>query len=274
MRAQKIMSNPTNKNKEEPLDESILEETPPNINEPQKEEDPIEEEKKETIPDKEESIEEPEVLEEKKSENKEPEIETSAEKRHKAQQTEAQILAARNREFINKVDQASKLPEPTIDELKAYISNDGAEWDDLTSYEQTMAKKNYRLEKQFSIVNEAVQITKKIDEWAIKVDEFIDSTENKAEFVKLQGHEAEFRAFAMKESHRGAAIDTLLLPAFLQNLPTVTKKRGSIFETGGGGEAPEKPGKISTEEAARIRETKGEKAYKRLVQSGQIDDDI
>lgn len=272
------MANPNNKDKDLKVDETILDETPPNINEPQSDEDkeepieedvPVEDEKEPDAP-----VDEPEDKEVEEKPVVEEETVDQKEQRHKAQQTEAQILAARNRALQDKVDEASKLPEPTVDELKDFVAQDGVDWDDLTPFEQSMAKKTYVSEKRFSLVNEAVQVTKKIDEWAKQVDEFIDSTDSKPEFVKLSGHEADFRKFAMKESHRGAAIDSLLLPAFLQSLPATPRKRGSLFQTGGGGEAPAKPGKISLDEAARIRATQGEKAYKRVVQSGRVDDTI
>lgn len=267
-----------NKDKNPVIDEKILEETPPNINEPQnKDEDPENKEpvEEEPIENKEEPI-TPVDAEEDKEVEEEPIVEEDSEdqkeQRRKAQQTEAQILAARNRALQDKVDEASKLPEPTVEELRSFVAQDNVNWDDLTPFEQSMAKKTYLADKRFSLVNEAVQGNKKIDEWAGKVDTFLDSIEGKPEFVGLNGHEAEFRRFAMKESHRGAAIDSLLLPAFLQNLPTTPKKRGSLFETGGGGDKAEKATKVSLDDAAKIRATQGEKAYKRLIKSGRVDD--
>jgi hypothetical protein len=258
----------TNKDKSEPIDESVLEETPPNINEPQpKEEEP------QTEPETPETPDVPETPVVEPTEVPTPPVEETQEdkdKRYKAQQTEAQIQAAKNRSLISKVDEANKIGEPTVDELKAFVAVDGVNWDELTVFEQSMAKKNYIANKKFDLINDAVQSTKKIDEWATKVDEFIDSTDGKPEYVALSSHEADFRKFCMKETHRGTPIETLL-PAFLFNLPPATKKRGSMFEVGGGGTAPEtKPGEITdADQAANLRKT-DPREYKRLVKSGKI----
>lgn len=271
------MAKPTNKDKELKVDESILDETPPNINEPQDKEDeePIEEEVIEEDEEKEEEKidEEPkEKLQEKENKSIEEEKETDdqKEKRIKAQQTEAQILVARNKSLTDKVDEASKIADPTEEELKSFVAQDGADWDDLSAFEKSMAKKTYLSEKRFSLVNEAVQVTRKIDEWAGKVDEFLDSIEGKPEFVKLSGHESDFRKFAMKESHRGVEIQTLLVPAFVQNILAPVKKRGSLFETGGGGDKPDNPAIISDTDTIRsLRET-NPREYRRQVKAGKI----
>jgi hypothetical protein len=267
---------PTNRDKKSVIDESVLDETPPNINEPQT--DP--EDKPEDV--NQDNEETPPVIPTETPEIKvEPEVpvvtpeETQEQKdqRYKAQQTEAQIQAAKNRSLISKVDEANKVSEPTIDELRAYVSQDGVNWDELTTFEQSMAKRNYIAEKRFSLINDAVQSTKKIDEWATKVDTFIDSTDGKPEYVPLSGHEADFRKFCMTESHRGVDIE-ILLPAFLHNLPKVEKKRTSIFETGGGGERPPEPGVLDdTDTVANLR-TSNPREYKRLVRSGKIKLDV
>jgi hypothetical protein len=263
----------TNKDKTTEIDESILEETPPNINEPQ------DKEEEEEIPEEETEVEEEEVEEEVVEEKKEvkPPVEEDKEtpeekeKRYKAQQSEAQIQIARNKNLVEKVDKAASLPEPTVDELKAFVAQDGINWEDLTTFEQITAKRTYLAERRFALVNEAVQETKKVDEWVGKVDTFIDSTFGKPEFVKLSGHEAEFRKFALKESHRGAEITSLLLPAFLNQLPIAPKKKqAAIFETGGGGEKAETTSKIiDTEKAADLRAT-NPREWRRQVKAGNI----
>lgn len=279
------MPKKNNKDKSEEIDESVLDETPPNINEPQQPDpedpdniDPNPDPEKEEKEDEEEVVEEDEVIEEeedkeeeivddKKEEKETPE---QKEKRYKAQQSEAQIQAARNRALSDRVDEASKLPEPTVDELKAFVKEDGIDWEDLTAFEQATARRTYLAEKRFSLVNEAVQTNKKIDEWAGKLDEFIDSTDGKPEFVKLSGHEADFRKFAMKESHRGVEIGSLLLPAFLNSLPAPVKKRGALFETAGGGEKVENTTKIVDADAAANLRATNPREWKRQIRLGNI----
>ena len=55
-----------------------------------------------------------------------PVEETQEEKdrRYKAQQAEAQILAERNKQIAQKVDEAAQLKEPTEDELTAFVRQD------------------------------------------------------------------------------------------------------------------------------------------------------
>lgn len=217
--------------------------------------------------------EEPEQKEVPPVKEEETETEEDKEKKYRSQQTEAQIQAERNRVINNKVEEAKNLPEPTEDELRAFVKEDGAEWDELTNFEQSQARRSFKAERKLSLVTEAVQEGKKVDEWAEKVDEFIDSTDGKPEFVQLSGNEAEFKKFAMKESHRGAPID-ILLSAFLHNLPAKPKTRGALFNTGGGGERQEaKTGIVDAEKAKSLRES-DPREYKRQVKAGKIKLDV
>ena len=253
-----------------PVDESVLEETPPDINEPQpKEEEPQTEPETPETPDVPETpvVEPPEVP---TPPVKPEETQEEKDRRYKAQQTEAQIQRAKAEALKNKVKEAAKISEPTEDEMRAFVNAKGASWDDLTPFEQATQKELFVAKKQFSLVQEGVEADDKIQVWADKVDAFIDTTEDKPEYVKLSGHETEFRKFCMMEAHRNTPIETLL-PAFLFNLPPATKKRGSLFENGGGGDAPEtKPGEITdADQAANLRKT-DPREYKRLVKSGKI----
>lgn len=263
-----------NKDKTTEVDESILDETPPNINEPQTE-TPEPEEETVVEETEEEQVEEDKIEAEPETTTEEVPTETveQKEQRYKQQQTEAQIQAAKNRSLIEKVDEATKVGEPTIEELKAFVKVDGVDWDELTTFEQSMARKSYLAEKRFDLVNEAVQSTKKIDEWATKVDTYIDETDGKPEFIKLSGHEADFRKYCMSEAHRGTPIE-ILLGAFLYNLPQPEKKRGSLFETGSGGEKTEKPGKITDADTVQNLRQTNPREYRRQVRAGKIDLDI
>lgn len=196
------------------------------------------------------------------------------EKRYKAQQIEAQIVAERNRQLSSKVTEAAQLPEPTEQELKDYVASKGSEWDELTNFEKAMAKDAYVSRKQFSLVHEAVESANKIDEWAGKVDSFIESTDGKPEFLPLSGHEIEFRKFAMQQSHRGVELD-VLLPAFLHSLPAKTPDRRSLFQRGGGPE-PEKPKTdviTDADQASQLRQT-NPREYARLSKAGKIKVDL
>lgn len=268
-----------NNDKDTPIDDSVLDETPPNINTPQKDDDqdPNPDPKKEEgdddgEPKEEELVDEPKVedgTKPKKTEEAPVETPEQKEQRYKAQQTEAQIQAARNRALTEKVDEASKIAEPTVDELKVYVTTKGAEWDDLTPFEQSMAKDTFISNKRFSLVNESVQESKKIDEWSGKVDTFIDENDGKPEYALLSGHEADFRKFSLKESHRGTPVD-ILAAAFIHQLPPAKKVRGALFDRSGGGERPGNPNKIVDADASAILRQTNPREWKRQVKAGNI----
>lgn len=189
-------------------------------------------------------------------------------KRYKSQQAEAQIQNEKNKAYTEKVEEASKLTA-TEDELRAFVKQDGAEWDELTTFEQAMAKRTFLGEKKFNLVHEAVQASQKVDAWAKTVDDFIESTDGKPEYLDLSSHESEFRKYSMKESHRGTPID-VLLGAFLHQLPPEAPNRQSLFNRGGGGEKTViKTGITDAEQAAQLR-IKDPREYKRQVKAGKI----
>lgn len=192
------------------------------------------------------------------------------EQRYKAQQAEAQIIAERNKQLTSKVDEAAKLGEPTEEELRTFVRQDGVDWDELTSFEKSMAKKTLKADRQFALVNEAVQSANKIDQWAGEVDKFLDEADGKPEYVSLSNHEAEFRHFAMQATHRGVSMD-VLLPAFLHNLPTAPKKRGDMMLKGGGGDKIENAvdGIVDAELAGNLRKN-DPREYARQVKAGKI----
>lgn len=274
------MAGNSNKDKDkDPAIDAVLDETPPDINEPQDKPEDTD------IPD-DEILKDPDNEEPVAAEDETPEDDTETpapptptetpeqkEQRYKAQQAEAQIQVERNKALTQKVEEAAKIGVPTVDELKAFVKEDGISWDELTNFEQATARRTYIAEKRFQLVNESVQEAKKVDEWAGKVDEFIDLTDGKPEFIELSSYEADFRKFAMKEAHRGTPVD-ILLSAFLHNLPTKPKNRGSIFNQGGGGEAEtRKTGLTDADTVAKLR-TSDPKEYKRQVKAGKIKLDV
>lgn len=218
---------------------------------------------------------EEEVKEEPKKESEEAVVETEPEsedeknKRYKAQQVEAQIQAAKSKALIDGVNEADSLPDPTEAELKAFVAQDGATWDELTNFEQSQARRNFISERKLAVITKTIKTTQEVDEWAGRVDTFIDETDGKPEFLALSSHEADFRKYAMKEAHRGTPID-ILLSAFLHNLPPAKKTRDSLFNRGGGGERVEiKEGITDADTAAQLR-LSNPREYKRQVKAGKI----
>lgn len=294
------MAKPNNKDKNPKIDESILEQDPPNINEPQATDD--DPENQDPNPDPEPTADpepepapepegeegdpgeepDPEVdetpakkVEKKPAPAEEPEAESDEQKeqRYKAQQTESQIQSARNKALLDKIDQSSQIKEPTVDEMKSFVAQEGADWDDLTPFEQATQKRLWKSEQRDQLLNEAVLTTRKIDEWAGQVDTYIDSTDGKPEFIELSGHESDFRKYCMAEAHRGTPID-VLLSAFLHNLPPVQKKRGKLFETTGGGEKDTNQGKITDADQLATLRTSNPREYRRAIKGGKVALDV
>jgi hypothetical protein len=263
----------TNKDKDttDPIIEEVLEETdPPAIedpieNDPTAGEDPIDD----LLPDPDNPEEVPEVITSEPVKPT-PEPEDDKEKRYRAQQAETQIQVEKNKAIAQRVEEAQGVIIPTEGDLRTYATQEGLSWDEMTTVEQLMLKKTYIADKKFAMVQEVVESSKKVDEFAKSVDEFIDSTDGKPEYVDLSGHELEFRKYAMKDSHRGTPMD-VLLGAFLHSLPPKSKVRGSMFETGGGGEKP-KPSTDNITDAEYVNKlrTSNPREYRRLVKAKKI----
>lgn len=178
---------------------------------------------------------------------------------------EAMILVGRNKKFTTAVDEAANLPEPTVEDLKSEYP----EWDSMTQTEQRLAKDNLVNKRKFDRVHQAVEETKKVEEWADSVDKYLAENPN----TELEGKEEAFKSYCMKPTKRGLDFETLVA-AFLYTQPAATQHKGSLLETGTGGpkDSP-KPKEYSAEEAASIRK-RDPKLYKRLVMEGKINIDV
>lgn len=196
------------------------------------------------------------------------ETEEEKDKKYKNQQTEAQILAEKQKEINSKVDEAQALPEPSEEELKEYVMTNGGSWDELTTYERSLTKKSFLNEKKLSLITEAVQSGKDINERATKVDSFLETIDGQVKYAKLKDHEEEFRKFAMQKTHRGVDPE-ILLGYFLNNLPA-RPNRNSLFTRGGGGDKVVKKTGIEDADTAAALRTGDPREYKRQVKAGQI----
>lgn len=238
--------------------EAVLEETPPEITEPivvepGKEEEPI-------VPPVEETPEEV-----KPSEPITPEV--APEPVEEVKPVEPVVVP-------QPVVTPKEVAEPTEEELREYIKQEGSDFDELTNFEKSMAKKNLINDRKVSSLLEASSAQKKIVEWNNKIDTFLSTTNDNPKYVNLGGNEAKFKEFCMKEENRGINIESVLLPAFLYNLPAKPPKRGSLLEHGGGGERVEhKEGVVDAEMAAKLRKD-DPREYARQVKAGKIKIDI
>jgi hypothetical protein len=159
--------------------------------------------------------------------------------------------------------------EPTEEDLRKFVLSEGSDWDELTNFEKAMAKKNFVNERDLKAIQDSFKNQQKASEWSNKIKTFIDSTNNDPKYTQLSGHEQEFAQFATK--FPDSDIETLLLPAFLHTLPATPRKRGSLFEHGGGGDKIEKPkeGIVDAEMVSKLR-VENPREYKRLLKAGKI----
>ncbi len=180
---------------------------------------------------------------------------------------EAQILASKNRKIQETIEQAAQLPEPTEEELKAKYTD----WENLTDFEKQMAKDAYISSKRFSMINQAVVENQKVDQWAKQVDEFVTNPATLQSYKDLEGRQAEFRSFAMKESRRGLDMNELVT-YFLAVEPKTPAPAtpGSMVARPNAGNPPKPatPG-YTPEQVALLRKT-DHKKYNELVMSGVI----
>src|SRR5690606_37767235 len=84
------------------------------------------------------------------------------------------------------------------------------EWDTLTNVEQRLFRDNFLNKRKFDLVHQAVQEAKKVDEWAEKVDKFVEKKTLLEEYPQLAGREEEFKSFAMKPTRRGVDLEDLV----------------------------------------------------------------
>ncbi len=183
---------------------------------------------------------------------------------------EAQILASKNRKITETIEQAAQLPEPTDDELRKEYED----WDDLTDFEKKMAKNALASSKKFSMIHEAVIANAQVDVWAKKVDDFLANplTLQNPLYKELDGHEAEFRSFSMKESRRGLDFEDLVA-SFLytvEKTPKAPTQKGAMLNrpNGGGPIKPQQTG-YTPQQIGTLRKT-DQKKYNELVAKGII----
>lgn len=184
---------------------------------------------------------------------------------------EAQVLQSRTKKYDEAVAQAESIAEPTDEIMVKEYGNDG--WNDMTTVEQKLAKKNWMNEQKFNILSAVSKEGRDIEKWNATVDAFIGDPKTLIAHPQLEGKVEDFKLFAMKPSRRGLDFEDLLL-AFNGNLalnPPV-KNKGKMFETGTAGQgikqAP-KDDKISPEQAAVLMNTDYKK-YKEMLIAGKI----
>lgn len=165
---------------------------------------------------------------------------------------EAQVLASKNKKLTTVIEDASKIPEPTDDEmLKEYT-----EWDIMDSTSKKMARDVVWNRKRFDVIDNINKEFKDIDSWNEKVDKYIDDPKTLMDNPKLEGYADEFKIFATKQSRRGVDFEDLVSSFLYKRESDKVPKKSQMFPTGSGGpnDRPKaKAGKISIADAAILQ---------------------
>ncbi|MDE1867099.1 MAG: hypothetical protein KGI08_05250 [Thaumarchaeota archaeon] len=215
-----------------------------------------------------------ETEEEKKArEEKEKKEKEEKEKQYNAQKQESELLNEQRKGIISAIDKSEKVEPPTEEELKAYVKEKGGDWDVLDDFQKNLAKDNLIAKKKQEALNQGLKAVKDVNEWADRVDTFLDENQTKQSYKEIIGREEEFRQWCLrKASARGISWE-YLVPSFMRDVKEVARKKGSLLLHGGGGEKPKgptEPGVIT--DAAQVAQLRvsNPKEYRRLSKAGKI----
>lgn len=195
------------------------------------------------------------------------------EERYKESSREAQTLYYKNRKMTDAIIEASSMPEPTEDELRAYAEQRKIDFDDLDSLGLTLFKDSYKNEVRFKRIEEASAVTRELDGWVANVEEFVENENNLNKYPSLQNNSEEFKAFAAKPHRKGMDFDDLVgLFMFKksQQKEAQPKKKSMLLDKGNGRNTPPKRKGFNEDDLRHIRKTQGEKAYKKALKDNNI----
>lgn len=179
---------------------------------------------------------------------------------------EALVQKSQNERYLEKIEEANNLPEPTDEEMKAAYNT----WDDMDEIQKSLAREAYHTKRYREIVGSLTQEKKQKSEWLQKSEEFITDPQTLERYPQVRGKEKEFLKFVSKDSRINMNFDDAV-NAFSYGLAQQTKPKhkGSLLNTATGGEKPEeKP--MELKDIRTIRQ-KDPKQYQKLVAEGKID---
>lgn len=241
---------------EEPIEEKIEEEV---------EEQPIEEVVEEAV--------EEEVVVEEKPKQEKPQVDYK--EKFSQSSKEAMALHFKNQKLEEILDSAVEVPEPTEAELIDYARAKGSLWEDLDEFSKGILKDTFKNNRALEKIRLAREESRKVEDWARKVEGFVNSEETISKFPSLEDLGEDFKRFAMRESRRGMDLEDLVA-SFLYNAPQVPvkKNKGSLLLSRGNGRTvTEVPTGLTAEQVEIVRR-KDPKEYRRLIKAGKINFEI
>lgn len=230
-------------------------------------------EKEEKVEEEDEKVEEKEETEEEKEEVKKEKEEEKEDpdykKKYIASQQESLILHAKNKQVNEALDKVVKIADPTQEELKKEYTD----WDMMSEFEKKMAKDSLVNSKRFKAFEELTTDNKSVEAWNTKVNEYIGNPKTMIASPELEGKEAEFKLFAIKQTRINMDFDDIKA-AFLYDATknAKPKSKGKMMETGTGGPANKgkKPGILTIEEGRALR-NRDYTEWKRKLDAGKIE---
>ena len=193
------------------------------------------------------------------------------EKKTSASAAEAIILNARNKKYDEAVAMAEQIKEPEDDVMVAEYGK--TEWDEMTDAQKKLAKKAWVSDVKMQIVVNASKEGKAVTDWIVKVNTFLEDPKTLNKHPQLEGKQADFKSFSLKESRRGLDFETLVL-AFIgeQSTKVPDKKKGEMFPKGGSGKhgKPAPKDDMLTAAQGRLLMKTDYKAYKAKLIAGKI----
>lgn len=193
-------------------------------------------------------------------------------KKLSASARENQKIYAKNRVINKALADAEDVPEPTEEELTVEFKD----WDIMSEVEKALAKETVISRNWRKTIAQAKEQASKIEKWNESVETFVDDPKTLIDNPDLEGKTEEFKEFATQEANNSVPFN-VLVPAFLHTHSSGKQpNKGRQFERANGGpnDKPKpKDGKITLEEARKLRETNYEK-WKEYNNAGKIDYDL
>jgi hypothetical protein len=191
------------------------------------------------------------------------------EDRYKESGQEAMILNNRNEKILETIEEAEKLTEVTIDELRVHALSLGENYDNLDAFSQNLVKEGLLNKKRFEKLTGLVADEKNVKTWVKKVRDFIAEDNIVEQYPALKGHEEDFLKYASKKTHMGADLE-LLIAGFLFRLPKEEKPVDMLLPRGSGSNnIPVKPAALTQDDARSIRK-KDPTKYMEMVREGKF----
>lgn len=189
------------------------------------------------------------------------------EDRYREAGQEAMIQNSRNEKILETIDEATTLPEPTVDELKEYAKQMGSDYEELDTFSQNMLKENFINKRSMGLISNLAAEQKRAKEWVKRIEDFVDQEQTIQTYPELEDKREEFIKYCSKKTHVGADID-LLVAGFMFKQPVKKPSQGSVLlPSGKGGMGHPKatePAEL-TEEDAMVYRTKDPRKYEELI---------